>query len=132
MVFPCFTLSNLITASHVCSVQSQYCILSNTMLSNMNQLQTCRCLICIQSQMWRCKSDYCSAIASCKGYVDITSGSEEGLLDALVNVGPVRYIYCMHADVYSWTSYFDCYVTLLCLTHKIPSFTHTQCGHRCF
>ena len=41
--------------------------------------------------MWRCKSDYCTAIASCNGYVDITSGSEESLLDALVNVGPIRY-----------------------------------------
>ncbi len=45
--------------------------------------------LCVQ--MWRCKSNYCSAVASCNGYVDVTSGSEESLLDAIVNVGPIRY-----------------------------------------
>ena len=45
--------------------------------------------------MWRCKSNYCSAVASCNGYVDVTSGSEDSLLDALVNVGPIR---CNNAD----------------------------------
>ena len=41
-------------------------------------------------QTWRCKASYCTPVASCKGYKDISSGSEDSLTDATANVGPVR------------------------------------------
>lgn len=40
-------------------------------------------------QMWRCKSSYCSNVAKLSGYVDVKSQSEDDLLDAVSNVGPV-------------------------------------------
>lgn len=39
--------------------------------------------------VWRCKGSYCSAVTSCSGYKDISSGSEDSLLDAVASVGPV-------------------------------------------
>lgn len=41
------------------------------------------------TQMWRCKSSYCSNVAKLSGYVDVKSQSEDDLLDAVSNVGPV-------------------------------------------
>ena len=43
-------------------------------------------------QVWRCKSSYCSVVASCSGYKDISAGSEDSLLDAVASVGPVRWV----------------------------------------
>ena len=40
-------------------------------------------------QMWRCKASYCSNVAKLSGYVDVKSQSEDDLLDAVSNVGPV-------------------------------------------
>lgn len=39
--------------------------------------------------MWRCKASYCSNVAKLSGYVDVKSQSEDDLLDAVANVGPV-------------------------------------------
>lgn len=39
--------------------------------------------------MWKCKANYCSKAATCSGYVDISSGSEDSLANAVANKGPV-------------------------------------------
>ena len=39
--------------------------------------------------MWSCKASYCSNVAKLSGYVDVKSQSEDDLLDAVANVGPV-------------------------------------------
>ena len=45
--------------------------------------------LCMTIQMWRCKSNYCANVAKLSGYVDVKSESEDDLLDAVCNVGPV-------------------------------------------
>jgi cathepsin L len=38
---------------------------------------------------WRCKSSSCTPVTSCKGYKDISSGSEADLTSAISSVGPI-------------------------------------------
>ncbi|CAI8006918.1 Cathepsin L [Geodia barretti] len=48
--------------------------------------------------MWRCKASYCSSVTSLSGYVDIKSQSEDDLLDAVSEIGPV----CVAIDASSY------------------------------
>ena len=41
-------------------------------------------------QAWFCADRYCGRMGACSGFVEILSGSEEDLLDATSNIGPIR------------------------------------------
>ena len=41
-------------------------------------------------QGWQCVSKFCKKVATCLGYVDVSTGSEEDLLNAVYTLGPVR------------------------------------------
>lgn len=41
-------------------------------------------------QGWQCVSKFCKEVATCLGYVDVSAGSEEDLLNAVYTLGPVR------------------------------------------
>lgn len=41
-------------------------------------------------QGWQCVSKFCKKVATCLGYVDVSTGSEGDLLNAVYTLGPVR------------------------------------------
>lgn len=43
-------------------------------------------------QGWQCVSKFCNKVATCLGYVDVSDGNENDLLNAVYTLGPVRYM----------------------------------------
>lgn len=42
-------------------------------------------------QVYYCADQHCSSALSCAGFSTLPSGSENALLDAVYNVGPIRF-----------------------------------------
>ena len=45
---------------------------------------------CLNEQVYYCADRHCSSALSCAGFSTLPSGSENALLDAVYNVGPIR------------------------------------------
>lgn len=41
-------------------------------------------------QVWKCMDQYCNNKVNCSGYIEVQSGNETALQEAVYSVGPIR------------------------------------------